>query len=90
MRSGRNIWGRLFDGRSTTTRPIFYKNMEIVHILIDFLAEIAYSDNRRRLLEKQTHKNAFDVCRADIFVGEAEPVMVCGDCGDFAKGGNLP
>ena len=61
MRSGRNIWGRLFDGRSTTTRPIFYKNMAIVHILIDFLAEIAYSDNRRRLLEKQTHKNAFAV-----------------------------
>ena len=90
MRSGRNIWGRLFDGRSTTTRPIFYKNMEIVHILIDFLAEIAYSDNRRRLLEKQTHKNAFGVCRVDISVSEAEPVMACGDCGDFVKGGNLP
>ena len=47
--------------------------MENIHILIDFLAEIAYSDNRRRLLEKQTHKNAFAV--------EVQAVMEGGEHG---------
>lgn len=42
-----------------------------------------YYDGRRKLLEKQTRKNAF-------ITYETEAVMGCGDCGGSAKGGNLP
>lgn len=38
---------------------------------------------RRKLLEKQTHKNAF-------IVNETGAVMESRECGDFAEGGNVP
>lgn len=51
---------------------------------IDFKEKMQYYNCRRKLLKEHTCKNdALIVC-------ETEAVMECGDCGDYAKGGNLP
>ena len=60
---------------------VIHKNLIVSSI--DNQIEQMYYDGRRKLLEKQTRKNAFITC-------ETEAVMEGGDCGGSAKGGNLP